>query len=72
MPGIRGLYPCVPNQESSETEKTVTASGKPLSDAVNVTLQSLKALPTWAKIGIPIALFVLFGEDIKRATRRKR
>jgi hypothetical protein len=69
---LNGMYPCVPNQLSSETERTVQASGNALTDAANVTLKSLKDLPTWAKIGIPIGLYLLFGEDLKKAYRRRR
>ena len=69
---LGALYPCVPNQLSSETERTVRATGNPVTDAVNVTLKSLKDLPTWAKIGIPVAIYLLFGDEIKQRVRRRR
>lgn len=71
-PGLGALYPCVPNQLSSETEKTVQSTGNAVTDALNVTLKSLKDLPTWAKIGIPVGLYLLFGEQIKQRVRRRR
>lgn len=71
-PGLGALYPCVPNQLSSETEKTVQTTGNAVTDAVNVTLASLKNLPTWAKVGIPVAIYLLFGEEIKQRVRRRR
>lgn len=69
---MRGLYPCVPNQVTSTTEKSVPITGNALTDAVNVTLASLKSLPTWVKIGGAIGLYLVLEEPVKTYIRRRR
>ena len=69
---MRGLYPCVPNQVSSETERKVVMTGNPVTDALNTTLASLKALPTWVKIAGAIGLYLVLEEPVKTYIRRRR
>ena len=70
------LYPCVPNQgldngALTTTQKTVTSTGDGLTDAFNVTVEAIKALPTWGKIALAIAGY-LFFEEGRTIYRRRR